>query len=116
MKKNPFIFVAIILIALSSYYYGINRGAKAATDINTLQLGIRTVDQMVLNSALLLSLKNENSETALKIAKKLVENDVKHLDKIEGMLNKIKLNEVDKNAFQTSINEARVNHKLANDL
>ncbi|MCJ8296375.1 MAG: hypothetical protein MJK15_18415 [Colwellia sp.] len=116
MKKNLLMFVTLILIVLASHYYGVHRGAKAATDVLTLELGMKAVDQMVLNSALLLSLKNEKSEQALKIAQQFVENDVKHLDKIEEMLEKLPLDEFDKNIFQISIVEARENHKLVNDL
>jgi hypothetical protein len=36
MKKNIFISVALILIALGSYYYGAQRRIKATTDIITL--------------------------------------------------------------------------------
>jgi uncharacterized membrane protein YjjP (DUF1212 family) len=116
MKKNIFISVALILIALGSYYYGAQRGTKATTDIITLQLGMKAVDQMVMNSALLLSIKNEKPEMTLQIAQQLVEHDVKHLDKIEMMLEEIPLDEFDKNIFRVSIVEARENHKLVNDL
>jgi tRNA-binding EMAP/Myf-like protein len=52
----------------------------------------------------------------LQIAQQLVEHDVKHLDKIEMMLEEISLDEFDKNIFRVSIVEARENHKLANNL
>ena len=116
MKKNILFLISLILIAVTSHYYGVHRGAKATSDILTLQLGMKAVDQMVLNSALLLSLKSDNSEMALKMAKQLVEHDKKHLDKIEGMLENIQLNEFDKNIYKVSISEARENHKLVNDL
>ena len=116
MKKNLFISVALILIALGSYYYGAQRGVKAATDIITLQLGMKAVDQMVMNSALLLSIKKEKPEMTLQIAQQLVEHDVKHLDKIEMMLEEIPLDEFDKNIFRVGIVKARKNHKLVNDL
>ena len=116
MKKNLFILVALIFIVLVSHYYGAHRGAKAATDALTLKLGMKAVDQMVLNSVLLLSLKNKDSEMALKIAKQLVEHDVMHLGKIEEMLENAQLNEFDKNIFQINIVEARENHQLVNDL
>jgi hypothetical protein len=77
---------------------------------------MKAVDQMVMNSALLLSIKNEKPEMTLQIAQQLVEHDVKHLDKIEMMLEEISLDEFDKNIFRVSIVEARENHKLANDL
>jgi hypothetical protein len=80
-EKNLLMLISLILIVLASHYYGVHRGAKAATDVLTLQLGMKAVDQMVFNSALLLSLKNKQSELALKIAQQLVENDAKHLDK-----------------------------------
>ncbi len=105
----------MILTALISHYYGFHRGAKAAQDVLTLQLGIKAVDQMVLNSALLLSLKNKNSEMAINIAKH-VEHDVKQLKKIEGMIEKTQVDTLDKNLFKISIVEAKENHKLLNDL
>jgi hypothetical protein len=77
---------------------------------------MKAVDQMVMNSALLLSIKNEKPEMTLQIAQQLVEHDVKHLDKIEMMLEEIPLDEFDKNIFRVSIVEARENHKLVNDL
>lgn len=116
MKKNIILLISLLLIAVTSHYYGVHRGAKATTDILTLQLGMKAVDQMVLNSALLLSLKSDNPEMALKIATQLVEHDKKNLDKIEGMLNKIQLDEFDKNIYKVSISEAKENHKLVNDL
>lgn len=116
MKKNLFILVALILFSLASHYYGVHRGAKATTDILTLQLGMKAVDQMVMNSALLLSIKNEKPEMTLKIAEQLIEHDMKHLDKIELMLEEIPIDEFDKNIFRLSIVEAKENHKLVNDL
>ena len=116
MKKNLLVLVALILIAVASHYYGAHRGAKAATDVLTLQLGMKAVDKMVLNSALLLSLKNEESEQALQIVQQFVENDIKHLDKLEKMLEELPLDEFDKNIFRTSIVQARESHKFLTDL
>jgi hypothetical protein len=116
MKKNLLVLVALILIAVVSYYYGAQRGAKAATGVLTLQLGMQAVDKMVLNSALLLSLKNEESEQALQIVQQFVENDIKHLDKLEKMLEELPLDEFDKNIFRTSIVQAREGHKFVTDL
>lgn len=116
MKKKLLMLVVLILITLASHYYGVHRGAKTAVDTLTLQLGIKAVDKMVLNSALLLSLKKENSEMALKISKELVENDVKNLKNIEEMLENIQLDEFDKNVLTINISKARERHKLVNDL
>ena len=112
MKKNLLVLVAVILISVASHYYGAHRGAKAATDVITFQLGLKAVDKMAHNSALLLSLKNEESERALKIVQHFVENDIKHLDKIEEMLESLPLDEFDKNIFRASIVEARESQKF----
>lgn len=116
MLKNISILVMFIILIVASHYYGVQRGAKATSDIVLLQLGMQSVDNMVLNSAMLLSLKNGDSKTALNFAKQLVEQDVKHLAKIEEMLESLDLEEFEKNVFRYSILEAKENHKLVNDL
>ncbi len=116
MIKNLSLLVMFILAVLTAHYYGVNRGAKAAADMLNLQLGMKSVDRMVLNSALLVSLENDDSKTALNIARQLVEHDVKYLTKIEEMLESLDVEEFDKNAFRRSVIEAKNYHKMVNEL
>lgn len=116
MIKNLSLLAVFILVIVTAHYYGVQRGAKAATDTLSLQLGMKSVDRMALNSALLITLKTKDLETALSITKQMVDHDVKHLAKIEKMLESLDIEEVDKNAFRHSILEAKNNHKVVNDL
>ena len=116
MIKNLSLLALFILVIVAAHYYGVQRGAKAATGTLSLQLGMKSVDKMVLNSALLISLKTKDTKTALIIAKQLVEHDVKHLAKIEKMLESLDIEETDKNVLKHSILKAKRNHKVVNDL
>lgn len=64
---------------------------------------MNAVDNMILNSVLLISLKTQNWKTALNIANQLVEHDIRQLSQIENMIEKLDIYESDKNIFRYKI-------------
>jgi hypothetical protein len=115
--KKQFIIFGLILITSSivSYYYGVSRGAQAATNTFTLNIGTKAIEAMDLHSAVLLSIKNADPALTLKFAKSLVEHDIQHLDKLETMLIETPSDEVSKTVFKLAITRARETHKLLQD-
>jgi hypothetical protein len=117
MKKQYLLFLAILIITtIGSYYYGAQRGVEAGGNGTKLIFANKSILQMDMHAATLLSLQSNNSTQALQLTEALVKNDMKHLEGIEKMLLNIETDEKSAEVVKTTIKKIRDAHKRLKNL
>ena len=117
MKKQIIIFLLVIIcLSFGSYYYGLKKGVEAGGNTVLYLFSKQVLTQMKQHGLLLESLKSEQGHLALEMTEMLVENDIKHLDDIEGLLLSIPKDEETNEDVSNLLNAIRLTHNQLRDL
>lgn len=113
MKKNLLFIVGLTILLIISHYFGVHRGGKATSDALSIQLSQSIAEKVTLKSALLISIKNDDRQSALKMANQLLEQDVNYLSNMEEVIDNLDIEKYKKHALKSTFLEARAHYHLA---